>query len=244
MLQLAGPSDCMSSARRIFYDLFRILEASRALLFDEETILSQECWLRLQNSLSRNATRWEPLEEIITLMIQASAFTLRAGAIIDKIPEEERFTDPSVALIAAEGLDVQGNIYNWYTKTLLQLVQGGPNEYSKLALLYYHALLIFLSGNYDYFTYWDNIPAPVLSPAEVSEHLSSILYLSGEVLRHSKIPGVMLFFPVTVAGARARTVDQQFEILNLLNLVFCKGFVVANKIRDGLLERWAEKDRE
>ncbi|KAJ5414942.1 hypothetical protein N7509_000040 [Penicillium cosmopolitanum] len=232
MLQLAGPSDCMSTARRIFYDLFRILEASRALLFDEETILSQECWLRLQNSLSRNATRWDPLEEIITLMIQASAFTLRAGAIIDKIPEEERFTDPSVALIAAEGLDVQGNIYNWHTKTLLQLVQDGPNEYSKLALLYYHALLIFLSGNYDYFTYWDNIPAPVLSPAEVSEHLSSILYLSGEVLRHSKIPGVMLFFPVTVAGARARTVDQQSEILNLLSLVFCKGFVVANKIRE------------
>ncbi|KAJ5976562.1 hypothetical protein N7481_010269 [Penicillium waksmanii] len=244
MLQLAGPSDCMSMARRIFYDLFRILEASRALLFDEETILSQECWLRLQNSLSRNATRWEPLEEIITLMIQASAFSLRAGAIIDKIPEGERFTDPSVALIAAEGLDVQGKIYNWHTKALLQLVQDGSNEYSKLALLYYHALLIFLSGNYDYFTYWDNIPAPVLSPAEVSEHLSSILYLSGEVLRHSKIPGVMLFFPVTVAGARARTVDQQSEILNLLSLVFCKGFVVANKIRDGLLKRWAEKDRE
>lgn len=160
------------------------------------------------------------------------------------IPEAKRFTDPSVALIAAEGLNFQETIYNWHTKTLLQLVQDGPNLYSNLALLYYHALLIFLSGNYDYFPYWDNIPAPVLSPAEISEHLTTILYLSGEVLCHSKIPGVMLLFPVTVAGARARSVDQQSEILNLLDLVFHKGFVVANRIRDNLLERWGGRDRE
>ncbi|KAK4869244.1 hypothetical protein LT330_006244 [Penicillium expansum] len=244
MLQLVGPSDCMSSARRIFYDLFRVLEASRALLYNEETILSQDCWLGLQQSLSSNTTRWDPMQEIITLMIEISAFSLRAGAIIDMIPEAERFTDPSVALIAAEGLDLQETIYNWHTKTLLHLVQDDPNQHSNLALVYYHALLIFLSGNYDYFAYWDNIPAPVLSPAEISEHLTTILYLSGEVLRNSKIPGVMLFFPVTVAGARAWTTDQQSEILNLLNLVFRKGFVVANKIRDGLLERWAERDRK
>ncbi|KAJ5210079.1 Protein of unknown function DUF3468 [Penicillium cf. griseofulvum] len=244
MLQLAGPSDCMSSPRRIFYDLFRILEASRALLFGEGTILSQECWLQLQKTLSSNATRWEPLEEIITLMIQTSAFSLQAGAIVDNIPEEERFQDPSLAMIGAEGLNVQESIYHWHTTMLLQMGQDGPSEYSNLALLYYHALLIFLSGNYDYFPYWDNIPAPVLSPAEISEHLSSILYLSGEVLRHSKIPGVMLFFPVTVAGARARKVDQQSKILNLLDLVFSKGFVVASKIRGDLLERWGERNRE
>ncbi|CAG8908917.1 unnamed protein product [Penicillium egyptiacum] len=244
MLQLAGPSDCMSSARRTFYDLFRVLEASRALLYNEETILSQECWLRLQETLSSDAIRWEPMEEIITLMIETSAFSLRAGTIIRMIPDAERFTDPSVALIGAEGLDVQETIYNWHSKTLLQLVQDGPNQYSNLALLYYHALLIFLSGNYDYFPYWDQIPAPVLSPAEITEHLTTILYLSGEVLRHSKIPGVMLFFPMTVAGSRARTVDQKSKILDLLDQVFRKGFVVATRIRDNCLERWAKRDRE
>ncbi|CAI7642778.1 unnamed protein product [Penicillium palitans] len=244
MLQLVGPTDCMSSPRRIFYDLFRVLEASRALLYNEETILSQECWLGLQNSLSSSATQWDPMEEIITLMIETSAFSLRAGAIIEVIPEAERFTDPSVALIAAEGLDVQDTIYNWHTKALLQLVQDGPNPYSNLALLYYHALLIFVSGNYDYFPYWDNIAAPVLSHAEISEHLTTMVYLSDEVLCRSKIPGVMLLFPLTVAGARARRVDQRSEILNLLNQILCKGFVVANKIRDNLLQRWANGDQE
>lgn len=168
----------------------------------------------------------------------------RVGAIIKTIREAEQFRDPSVALIAAEGLDVQETIYTWHTKTLLQLVQDGPNQYSNLALLYYHALLIFLSGNYDYFPYWDKIPAPVLSPVEITEHLTTMLYLSGEVLHHSKIPGVMLLFPIAVAGARARRVDQKSEILNLLNEIFCRGFVVANRIRDNLLERWAEVDQE
>jgi hypothetical protein len=77
MLQLAGPSDRMSPPRRMFYDLFRVLEASRTLLYDEETILSQECWLQLQQSLSNNDTRWEPMEEIVTLMIETSAFSQR-----------------------------------------------------------------------------------------------------------------------------------------------------------------------
>jgi hypothetical protein len=77
MLQLAGPSDCMSPIRRMFYDMFRVLEASRALLYNEETILSQEGWLQLQKTLSSNATRWKPMEEIVTLMIQTSAFSLR-----------------------------------------------------------------------------------------------------------------------------------------------------------------------
>lgn len=77
MLQLAGPTNCMSSARRIFYDLFRVLEASRALLYNEETILSQQCWFALQKSLSSSATLWDPMEEIITLMIETSAFSLR-----------------------------------------------------------------------------------------------------------------------------------------------------------------------
>ncbi|KAI9041142.1 uncharacterized protein KD926_007412 [Aspergillus affinis] len=243
MLQLSGPSGCMPSLRRKFYNLFRVLEASRALLYNEETILSQDIWIRFQKCLSRNATQWKPMEEIISLMIQTSAFSVRAGTIIQKIPEADRSTDPSVALLAAEGLNVQEAIYNWHKKTLLQLLQGDPNEYSKLALLYYHALLIFLSGHYDYFPYWDKTPAPVLSCAEISEHLIMILNLSAEILLRTKIPGVMLFFPVTVAGSRARNVDQQSEVLNLLERVFSQGFVVANRVRDGLLGRWAERDR-
>ncbi|KAJ5667865.1 uncharacterized protein N7477_006435 [Penicillium maclennaniae] len=237
MLQLTGPSSCISSPRKIFYDLFRVLEASRALLYNEETILSQECWLRFQKTLSSEKSQWDPMEEIITLMIHTSCFSLRANDLVEKIPEPERFTNPSVALLAAEGLVVQDQIYNWHSKTLLQLLKDDPDDYLNLALLYYHALLIFLSGNFDYFSYWDHIPAPII------DHLEAILDRSDDLLLHSKIPGVMLFFPVTVAGSRVRFDNQKSRVLDLLDRVFCKGFVVANRVRDGLLVRWAERDR-
>lgn len=45
-----------------------------------------------------------------------------AGTMIMMLPEAERFTDPSVALIRIEGLNVQQTIYDWHSKTLLQLV--------------------------------------------------------------------------------------------------------------------------
>ncbi|KAL3485698.1 hypothetical protein BJX62DRAFT_32922 [Aspergillus germanicus] len=70
MLQLTGPSSCVSPLRRAFYDLFRVLEASRSLLYNKETILSQNGWIWYQMVGGLDiTTRWEPMEEIITLMI-------------------------------------------------------------------------------------------------------------------------------------------------------------------------------
>ncbi|KAJ0420114.1 hypothetical protein BJY00DRAFT_143186 [Aspergillus carlsbadensis] len=243
MLQLAGPGSCMSPLRRPFYDLFRVLEASRSLLYNEETILSQDCWIRFQRAGGSDiTTRWEPMEEIITLMILTSAFSLRASSHSESFPEPGLYTNPSTAFFATEGLKIQAALYNWHTDALLKLTQGGLNEDLDLSLIYYHALLIFLSGNFDYFPSWNNIPGPVLSPADVSDHLIAILDLAEQILSQARIPGVMLFFPLTVAGSRARDPVQRSQILSLLDQVFCRGFVVASRVRDGMLNRWIERD--
>jgi hypothetical protein len=163
-------------------------------------------------------------------------------SLFENVPESGRYTNFSIALLAAEALEIQAAIYNWHTQALLQLTQGSLEEYLDLSLLYYHALLIFLSGNFDRFPYWNSIPAPVLSPAEVSDHLIAILELAEQILSQVKIPGVMLFFPLTVAGSRARDPVQRSRILSLLNQVLCGGFVVANRVRDGMLDRWRERD--
>ncbi|KAL2843073.1 fungal-specific transcription factor domain-containing protein [Aspergillus pseudodeflectus] len=243
MLQLVGPSGCKSSLRRAFYDLFRVLEASRSLLYNEETILSQQCWLQLHVcSDSDITTRWEPMEEITILMIQTSAFSLRARSLVESVPELDRYTDASITILATEGLEIQATIYNWHTEALLHLSQGCFDGYIDLSLLYYHALLIFLSGNFDYFPYWNNIPAPVLCPMDVSDHLSAILELAEQILSQYKIPGVMLFFPLTVAGSRARDPAQRSQIVSLLDRVFRTGFVVANRVKIGIQDRWVKRD--
>ncbi|KAL2831383.1 hypothetical protein BDW59DRAFT_169663 [Aspergillus cavernicola] len=194
MLQLAGPSMVKSPLRRGFFDLFRVLEASRSLLYNEETILSQECWIKLQKNLSSTEDiPWEPMDGILNLIIETSAFSLRV-----------------------------------------------TDDYFFLSLLYYHALIIFLSGNYNYFPYWDNIPAPILSPDEVADHVNIILDILEQLVSRSRLPGVMLFFPFTVAGSRARRDDHKTNILSLIDRIMNDGFVVAHRVKDKMVARWRE----
>ncbi|KAL4867466.1 hypothetical protein BDV12DRAFT_198159 [Aspergillus spectabilis] len=243
MLQLVGPSMVKSPLRRGFFDLFRVLEASRSLLYNEATILSQECWIELQKKLSSSRDiHWEPMEAILNLMIETSAFSLRSRATMESIPESERHTDPSITLIAAEGFIIQSALYNWHTEALIHLSQNHTDDYFSLSLLYYHALTIFLSGNYDYFPFWDNIPAPVLSPDEIVDHVNAILDISEQLMPRSRLPGVMLFFPFTVAGSRARLPDHRTKILSLIDRVINDGFVVAHRIKDKMIARWKEVD--
>ncbi|KAL3464717.1 hypothetical protein BJX64DRAFT_89038 [Aspergillus heterothallicus] len=133
-------------------------------------------------------------------------------------------------------------MYNWHIEAVLRLALGHGDGFLDLSLMYYHALLIFLSGNFDYFTYWNQTPAPGLSLSEVTTHLAAILELAGHILLQSKIPGVMLLFPLTVAGSRARVPDHRSQILSLLNKVYSRGFLVANRVKSEMLERWAKRD--
>jgi hypothetical protein len=77
---------------------------------------------------------------------------------------------------------------------------------------------------------------------DVSDHLSAILELAEQILSQYKIPGVMLFFPLTVAGSRARDPAQRSQIVSLLDRVFRTGFLVANRVKIGIQDRWVKRD--
>jgi len=77
MLQLSGPDKNMSSLRRTFYGMFRMLEASRALLYSDRTMLSQDSWIDFHQELVSEDEIWDPIEEMLALMIRCSTFSLR-----------------------------------------------------------------------------------------------------------------------------------------------------------------------
>lgn len=78
LLQLAGPQQQMSALRKTFLELFRVLEANRAVLYGDDTILSHPYWFPLQQiQASRAADGWDSLDGILSLMIRISAFNLR-----------------------------------------------------------------------------------------------------------------------------------------------------------------------
>ncbi|KAL3451394.1 fungal-specific transcription factor domain-containing protein [Aspergillus insuetus] len=259
----------MSPLRRAFYDIFRVCEASRALPHNETTILSEPTWHRFQQAHQGSRDRWNPLEEITTLMLDASAFNLRcvyrksyysqvvlthtfadsSRNTISRISEEERATNPSVLCLAVDGQRLQRAICDWHDHALAHLSQAHHHPTTKpninLALLKYHALLLFLSGGPDdSFPNWINLPSPALTQSETCDHVTLILDLSEQVLRHGSAPGVLLFFPLTIAGCRAIREDQRGRVLSILDRVRCSGFGTAKRVSETILQCWARRDAE
>lgn len=54
------------------FGAFRLLEANRAILYGEDTFLSQETWLSRQKSLAVNPT--SPMETVFDLVVEISSF--------------------------------------------------------------------------------------------------------------------------------------------------------------------------
>ncbi|CEN60921.1 hypothetical protein ASPCAL07592 [Aspergillus calidoustus] len=249
LLRLVPPSSSMSPLRRAFYDIFRVCEASRALPHSETTILSEPTWLRFQEAHQGSGDHWNPLEEITTLMIETSAFNLRSRNTISRIPSAELATNPSVLCLAVDGQRLQQTICAWHDHALAYLSQGHhqPRTNVDLALLKYHTLLLFLSGGtHDSFPNWTNLPGPALTQSETCDHVTLILDLSERILRHSSAPGILLFFPLTIAGCRTRREDQRvrIRILSLLDQVLCSGFGTAKRVRETILQCWSRRDAE
>lgn len=54
-----------------------MLEASRALLYGEATILAEDTWVNFHKELVPDDEIWDPIEGILALMIRCSTFSLR-----------------------------------------------------------------------------------------------------------------------------------------------------------------------
>lgn len=143
-----------------------------------------------------------------------------------------------------EGLVIQKALYAWHAQTLSLLSATDSNSSPLLlSLAYYNALLIFLSGNFDYFPYWAAPNAPILPKHEVTAHVAAILQLTDVALKTSRLAGALMFFPLRVAGSRAGEEAQRSEVLGMISRVEQRGFVVAGRIRDDLQEVWVERER-
>ncbi|CRG84844.1 Anoctamin-5 [Talaromyces islandicus] len=144
LLQLAGPQQKMSFSRKIFFQLFRVLESSRAVLYGDSTILSHPDWLALQQTRPfTSADDWDSLGSILSLMIQISKFNLEFFGYAESMAK----TDNSGSLIdhlGTQGVEIQDSLYQWLCKAKAQLDRGAvPSSGSHQAFAYGHALLIF-----------------------------------------------------------------------------------------------------
>lgn len=72
ILQSRGTISLFGLLDKQLFGAFRLLEANRAILYGEDTFLSQKIWLSRQQNLAVNPT--SPMETIFDLVVEISSF--------------------------------------------------------------------------------------------------------------------------------------------------------------------------
>jgi hypothetical protein len=246
-----------NSQKRMFFLTARIFEIARSLIYSEATFLSEPDWIVALASFWRGegAPLWHPKEALFDILPSISDLSIRAMHFCQCAAQlSARRRHVLSQLLAEEGLILQTSLQNWWVETTMweRATRDPGNCYTTSSKLdnellvgytYYHAISIYLSGTYDYHVHWSrpNAPkAPILPRSKIDWHVFEILRLSQELLDRGTA-GVLLFFPLRVAGARAVDMLSRNYILNLLHATKRRGFIVAEAFVLDLSHLWTRR---
>ena len=252
LLEYRGPAAHRDGAGRRFFLAVRIFEISRALIYSSESFLAQIEWRQLMATMwSGGSTRdWHPKEALFDLMLSCSMLTCRSIKTVYQVDASGKEVDQDVLRdLAEEGFVLRSRLYSWrqIAQEWSESVAAWQEDMQMtLALIYHNALSIYLSGIFDYHKTWidHQIPTSVLSSSEIQAHVLGILTMVQGALKQDALAGILFFFPLRVAGARARHLEHQREIFRLLQLISQRGFVVADAFIMDLEDLWTKKQEE
>lgn len=153
-----------------------------------------------------------------------------------------------VLAFGTEGLHMRESLQQWWTTALAWEGEfetqvsstsdfRAPDKELLIGYMYYHAISIYLSGTFDYYPHWDSTLAPILPRSTIEWHVCEILDACYKLLDQG-VAGVLLFFPLRVAGARAMDSRSRAIILNLLQMTSNRGYVVADTFTTDLSQLW------
>lgn len=242
-------SDEENRNAQAFFFSVRVFEISRALIFTEPTFLTKPEWrAAIDMYWIHNPNSWTPKEALFDILPQFGDLGIRTLQFVSDVQNMPQSAHRDLATsLAQEGLTLQSRLLQWHSESIhwISSVANGDRQNTEMAVayIYYHTVTIFLDGIFSYhppFTFDSSPPSPILSRATVNNHVELILALSQDLLTHGSA-GILLFFPLRVAGARARDPATQSEILHLLQVITQRGFAVAQSFVDDLRDVWAER---
>jgi uncharacterized membrane protein len=108
-------------------------------------------------------------------------------------------------------------------------------------MIYYHAISIYLSGIFDYRLQFNDFIPPTLPYEKIQMHVCGILTRTKMALHITKLAGLLFFFPLRVAGARAVAVEHRLLIVEMLKDISRRNFVVADAFVHDLENLWSDK---
>ncbi|KAH9877362.1 hypothetical protein IAQ61_002727 [Plenodomus lingam] len=250
-------SDAQSIQRRTFFLATRIFEISRSLIFSSPTFLSSPEWTTALANFWANegATLWHPKEALFDILPLIADLSMR-GLGFCKGAAGISFEERSLRIeeLGLEGFQMRASLQEWWFVASAWENEFGdcfsphsnlkkPDKELLTGYIYYHAISIYLSGTYDYHPHWTPSSAPILSQSTIEWHVAEILATSHTLLDLG-VAGILLFFPLRVAGARATDMQSKTTILDLLQAISDRGYAVAEAIRTDLFEVWSSKSND
>ncbi|KAH7412319.1 hypothetical protein DE146DRAFT_642817 [Phaeosphaeria sp. MPI-PUGE-AT-0046c] len=250
---LACPGEDNVRKRRFFFAT-RIFEIARSLIYSSPTFLSNPEWTNAIASLRKAdcESACHPKEALFDLLPNVADLSIRAMNICESLAEdwiEDQYQ--VIESLAREGLGLQRSLQQWCVaaewweqasqfKASNDSIPTNSDSDLLMGYIYYHAISIYLSGTFDYHVHWalPGAPvAPIIPRRQIEHHVSEILRISQELLTLG-VSGILLFFPLRVAGARAVDVWSRNMILDLLHTTASRGFSVAEAFTIDLSELW------
>ncbi|KAJ5813990.1 uncharacterized protein N7503_000740 [Penicillium pulvis] len=220
-----------------FIKAFRVLEINRAILYGEATMLSQGGWTISGDMVPSDLNDgWDSVGTVLTLMMKTSSFSQNLFDQTESLAWHPTCVDSTLDALAVQGTEIKKEIMKWQSQNAsLTGVSEAPYG---LAMANFHGLLLFHCRNFTFHSFWGGKPIPSLHEHEIETHVEAILEQSDRVLRSSGIPGVLLLFPLRMAGANVYENSKKRRILKLLDRIYQTGFVVADVIRTDLEDIW------
>lgn len=145
--------------------------------------------------------------------------------------------------LCSRGNALRSALDSWWTISQFSWESSpSTNVAMILAIVYYHATSIYLSGIFDHRYCLHDFNGPHLTQQMVDSHVDSILRTTEHALGNTKLTGVLFFFPLRVAGARVSSLQQRDRILGLLRSIKDRSFVVADAFTADLSNLWTQTD--
>ncbi|KIN06342.1 hypothetical protein OIDMADRAFT_176424 [Oidiodendron maius Zn] len=247
LLRLRGPEAHISGPGRSFFLTVRVFEICRSLIYSEPTFLCHPEWISLMMEIKREDINntLHPKERLLDLMTECSSLSHRVRSLI-RPASTDTIIDPKSSLVelAAEGLLIRSALDNWYIdfmKWSTDFDTLEQNFQSILAIIYFHAISIYLSGIFDYHSQFNDMPTPALSQPVIQGHVNMILTKTTIAMKTTNLSPLLFFFPLRVAGARVTSILEAGFILELLQEISNRSFPVAEAFTEDLKNLWQWK---
>ncbi|TQV97044.1 l-psp endoribonuclease family [Cordyceps javanica] len=253
-LAASGPSVCATPAGARMFQQARMFEVCRTIVFNDRSFLTRPEWRKASQSLWSEgclSDEWRPLDSLVDLMLLCPDLRYRASRFClaeddnpsEGVPDEARD-------IASTGMALREALTAWHQAHLPRnggaegapTVVAGEDECSLLTRLFWAAISVYLSGEFDYeMHHWRRfgLAVPTLDPETVRRHVETILTLSEHALDKSGLSPLLLLFPLRIAGARSAWASkaQRARVLRIMDGIADR-FAAGQAIREGLIDAW------